>query len=191
MTKTTIRGADIVMRTLERAGHTHDLHAVRQPHHVAVRRGDRYAASAGAHAARGGGGAHGRCLGTADRRAGHRDGHRRSGPCQRRGRADDGAGAGVAAGAAVGPHRDRRSSAAAVFRNCGRPRWRRRWRRRRGPRRRWRHSAPRWRRRSASRAPAGPGRCISACRRICSMRRSPPMRSRGRSLPRSPHRPSR
>ena len=67
--------------------------------------------------------------------------------------------------------------------------WPRRWRRRRGPRRRWRHWAPMWRRRSASRVRAGPDRCISACRRICSMRRSPPTTSCGRTPRHSPHPP--
>ncbi len=90
-------------------------------------------------------------------RAGHRDGHRRSRPCQRRRRADDGARA-----------RNRRwcccpaiprpgSSGAAAFRNCGRRRWRRRWRRRRGPRRRPRRWAPTSQARCGSRASGRPG----------------------------------
>ena len=168
----------------------HDLHAVRQPHHVAVRCGDRYAAPPGAHAPRGSGGAHGRRLGTADRRARHRHGHRRSRPRQRRRRIDDRARPGIAAGPAVRPHRDdparpRRISGTApgrgggadgegvVDRDCQR-----------------RRSAPMWRKRSASRVPAGPARCISACRPICSTRRSPPATSPGRSR-RIRRRPSR
>ena len=104
------------------------------------------------------------------------------------GRADDGARAGIAAGAAVGPYRDdaawpRRLSGTAPGRDggaggegvvdCDVGRDARR---------------ARWRRRSASRGPGGRGRCISACRRICSMRRLRPMRSCGRSLQRSPRR---
>ena len=87
--------------------------------------------------------------------------------------ADDRARAGIADGAAVGPYRDdaarpRRLPGTAPGRD-GRAGGEGVVDRDRQPRR----SAPMSRRRSASPRRAGPGRCISACRPICSMRRLP------------------
>ena len=82
------------------------VHALRQPHHVGLRCRARDEARSRACAPRGGRRAHGGCVGAADGRGRHRDGHRRAGPRQCGRRALHGARRGVADGAAVGPCRD-------------------------------------------------------------------------------------
>ena len=73
-------------------------------------------------------------LGAADRRARHRDGHRRPGPRQRRRRAVHGARARNRRWCCCPATPRHGSSAAAASRKCARPTWRRRSPRRRGPR---------------------------------------------------------
>ena len=106
--------------------HSARLHAVGQPHHVGVRRRARRRHRARSHAPRGSRRVHGRCLGTADRRARHRARHRRSRARQRGRRALHGRDGRVARRAAVGtraerPARHRRIPGDAAGGNRGTP----------------------------------------------------------------------
>ncbi|MCK7496599.1 MAG: hypothetical protein MZW92_41055 [Comamonadaceae bacterium] len=106
------------------------------------------------------GGAHGRRVGTADRRGRRRAGHRRAGPRQRGVGALHRADGRVAGGPAVGPCAARRNSASGAFQEmrqadmarAGRPRPR-------GPAPAPTHWAPTSRARCASPASGGPARC--------------------------------
>ncbi len=101
------------------------LHAVGQPHHVAVRRGDRNEAAPDACPARGRHRPHGGRVWTSDRTARHRLGDRRPRPRQRRRARCSPRSARKPRWCCSPATRKPTRSAAAASRNCGRWRWRR------------------------------------------------------------------
>ena len=102
----TLRGADIVARSLKRLGCHARVHAVRQPHHVDLRRGARRRPRSRPRPPRGRRRPHGRRPRPADRRGRHCARHRRARPRQCRRRAVHRARRGIADGAVVRPRRD-------------------------------------------------------------------------------------